>query len=663
MLKYTLFIILLMVHTTFPGEKPMTNSIGMKFVKIPAGEFLMGEADGDYDAQPVHRVRLSQPFLMSATPVTNAQYEQFDPSHRHFRGYNGFSTRDDEAVIFVSWEDAVEFCAWLSKREGKTCRLPTEAEWEYACRAGTTTRFHTGDRLLPIYLKNQKNEGLIAPVSLRVGGTPPNAWGLHDLHGCVEEWCLDWYGPYPADEQTDPVGRATGLFKVTRGGSHNTPVEFLRSANRSGTLPEDKHALIGFRVVCAELPQTKSLPAPEPSHCFQNVSQKVFDWQTDTKQKSPVFSGPVAYIREVPNPREIPMYYHNHCPAITWCENGDLLAIWFSTVAESGREMVILGSRLRAGNDAWDTPSRFFKAPDRNMTGSSLLHDGKGKIYFLNGMETAGTWEKLAIVQRTSTDNGATWSKPRLVNPFHQQRNQVIAGLFQTRTGDLVQPCDAVSGGTGGTALHISRDQGETWKEVTNVGWGNFARKGQVGGWIAGIHAGVAELTDGRFLAFGRGDDINGRMPMSISADGGSTWRYAPSEFPPISSGQRLVLMRLQEGPLLFVSFTDASRQRKTPTGLLFENASGEKYRGFGLFAALSSDDGKTWPVKKLITPGGTTVTFNGGGHTSEFVLDATHAEPMGYLAATQSPDGVIHLISSRLYYRFNLAWLQTAAD
>jgi hypothetical protein len=126
---------------------------------------------------------------------------------------------------------------------------------------------------------------------------------------------------------------------------------------------------------------------------------------------------------------------------------------------------------------------------------------------------------------------------------------------------------------------------------------------------------------------------------MSISYDTGRTWQYYASEFSPIGSGQRFVLRRLNEGALLLVSFT--------------HNVGNE-----GMYAAVSFDEGKTWPIKKLLTDG-ITRSLNGGAWTGNFTMDATHAEPKGYLAATQTPDNIIHLISSNLYYRFNLAWLQ----
>ena len=127
-----------------------TNAIGMKLARIPAGEFVMGSAEAapksreewdryDWDEAPARKVKITKPFRIGVTEVTNAQYEQFDPEHKKLRGKHGTSKADDEPVVMVTWQQAVDFCAWLAKKEGKPYRLPTEAEWEYACRGGTTT--------------------------------------------------------------------------------------------------------------------------------------------------------------------------------------------------------------------------------------------------------------------------------------------------------------------------------------------------------------------------------------------------------------------------------------------------------------------------------------------------------------------------------------------
>jgi len=640
-------------------EKSFTNSLGMKMVALQPGSFLMGSEKGEWDEKPVRRVTIGRPFHMAATEVTNAQYEQFDPEHKALRARQGLSQEDDEAVIFVTWHEAAAFCEWLSDKEGKPYRLPTEAEWEYACRAGTTSAFHTGPTLPEVFGKNQKAEWQAKPVPLSVGRSPANAWGLHDMHGNVEEWCLDWYGPYPDADQTDPAGYATGEFRVTRGGSHGTELSFLRSANRMGALPDDRHWLIGFRVVLAEKPATAPLPPPQPARWASDVRQEADNWSGGPDSEEPFFQWPVRFVN-IPANSDGPLYSrHNHCPDITPCPNGDLLATWYTTNTEPGRELTVAAARLRRGAETWDAPDVFYKAPDRNMHATSIWWDRDGKtLYHFNGISVSHGWGSLALFYRASTDNGVTWSRPRWISREHGLRNMPIAGVIKTRDGKIVVPCDAVTGGDGGTAVHVSSDGGATWTDPGLETEPLRPKYGPnvTGGTIAGIHAGIVELADGRWMALGRGDSIDGRMPKSLSANGGKSWSYQASPFPPISGGQRLVLMRLQEGPLLLVSFTGPHNDR---SGMLFRGAEGRVFRGYGMFAALSDDEGETWPLRKLLTPG--EGEFHTAGHTRQFQSDATHAEPRGYLAATQTPDGVIHLISSGLHYRFNLTWLKTA--
>jgi hypothetical protein len=161
------------------------------------------------------------------------------------------------------------------------------------------------------------------------------------------------------------------------------------------------------------------------------------------------------------------------------------------------------------------------------------------------------------------------------------------------------------------------------------------------------------QLGDGRLMALGRGDEVDGQMPKSLSGDMGKSWTYSASGFPPIRGGQRLVLTRLQEGPIFFASFANEP--------ITITDASGAQRPVEGLFAALSYDDGETWPVKRLITddgPGREVETNDG----RSFTLSARTAEPYGYLSVCQAQGGLIHLISSRQHYTFNLAWLETPA-
>jgi hypothetical protein len=401
------------------------------------------------------------------------------------------------------------------------------------------------------------------------------------------------------------------------------------------------------------------IPVPETSapRWARDVSQERFDWTKPSSEK-PFFARPIPFVLPPADAGE-PFYKHNHQPSIAWLPNGDLLAIWYSTRSEYGPVLTVVASRLRPGKETWDPCSEFFKAADHNMHGSSIFHDGNGTIYHFNGMapKAKAGWKQLALLLRVSEDNGVTWTPPRAVGDRFTTRHQVISGMRRTQEGVLIQNCDAVPGGNGGTALHISRDGGKTWTDPgRDKPRPSFTEGGKGEGTIAGIHAKVAELSDGRLLAFGRGDAIDGKMPMSISSDLGRTWTYKASPFPPIGGGQRLVLKRLREGALFFVSFTSGKRQKPEANGMSFTDRNGRTFTGHGLYAAVSFDDGQTWPVRKLLTPG--EGRFNGGAWTQDFMATPTRAEHAGYLAATQTPDGVIHLISSRLHYRFNLPWL-----
>ncbi len=166
-------------------------------------------------------------------------------------------------VIHVSWNDAVEYCKWLSKDFNTLCRLPTEAEWEYACRAGTITPFNTGANLTTDqanydgnypYNKNQK--GKFLSKTTPVGSYPPNEWGLYDMHGNVWEWCSDWYAEKYYDEckksgvVDNPQGAEKGDYRVLRGGSWNSRARNCRSANRGFNTPVFRDSIIGFRFIC-----------------------------------------------------------------------------------------------------------------------------------------------------------------------------------------------------------------------------------------------------------------------------------------------------------------------------------------------------------------------------------------------------------------------------
>ncbi|MFM7115641.1 MAG: formylglycine-generating enzyme family protein, partial [Planctomycetota bacterium] len=223
----------------------LTNSIGMKLVLIPKGTFMMGspESEEGRDADEVqHEVTLSNDFFLGVTEVTQAQYQKVmgeNPSN--FQGYSVNGDRSNHPVERISWEDAIAFCKVLSelaeeKKAGRVYRLPTEAEWEYASRAGSNTEFSFGDEAEALSQHgwfDTNSNSQTHPVESK----KPNAFGLFDMYGNVNEWCSDWYGDYPKGAVSDPPGSTKGSRRVARGGSWLDKAEDCRSADRGRLEP------------------------------------------------------------------------------------------------------------------------------------------------------------------------------------------------------------------------------------------------------------------------------------------------------------------------------------------------------------------------------------------------------------------------------------------
>lgn len=230
-----------------PSEKP-----NIEWVEIPAGTFIMGSPENEparKNNEVQHQVTLNA-FRMSKYAITFDQYDRFcEQTGREKPNDEGWG-RGTRPVIHVLWDDAVAFAGWLG------CRLPTEAEWEYACRAGTTTPFYTGDNLTTAqanyngnYPYNHAPKGEYIGKTLPVGSFSPNPWGLYDMHGNTWEWCSDWYNDYPATPQVNPIGPDSGTFRVFRGGGWRNYAQLCRSAFRYNYFPKFHHFNIGFRVV------------------------------------------------------------------------------------------------------------------------------------------------------------------------------------------------------------------------------------------------------------------------------------------------------------------------------------------------------------------------------------------------------------------------------
>jgi formylglycine-generating enzyme required for sulfatase activity len=296
----------------------ITNGLGMKLVLIPAGEFMMGNEEGVAETLkyfpyclphvldgevPRHKVRITKPFYMGQYTVTLGQFLKFYHTAHYkldieydkkpswgfsdgkliqsvkFRPWApGWKIGMNHPAVYVSWNDAVAFCDWLSKREGKTYRLPTEAEWEYACRAGTNSRYYFGNdpgdlvkyaranlssgastivfdehdnkKDIPSSVPGQRQQRgytFTAPV----GQFRPNAFGLYDMHGNVWQWCSDWFGRryYENSPVDDPKGPDYARCRVMRGGGFNYVAGNLRCATRTGLDPSIRRCEVGFRVV------------------------------------------------------------------------------------------------------------------------------------------------------------------------------------------------------------------------------------------------------------------------------------------------------------------------------------------------------------------------------------------------------------------------------
>ena len=231
------------------------NGVELMLMLIPSGELMMGSADdgnGSKNERPQHQVRLPQSFLMGATPVTQAQWRVvagYDVENIALKPEPSKFEGDDLPVEQVSWEEATEFCQRLSKRTGKLFQSPSEAQWEYACRAGTETAYHFGPQITPELANYDQEFVQTTPVKQY----PPNYWGLYDMHGNVWEWCQDhWHDNYegvPTDGSAWIKGRASGN-PVLRGGSWIFPPRTCRSASRLGVSSDYRLNYVGFRVSC-----------------------------------------------------------------------------------------------------------------------------------------------------------------------------------------------------------------------------------------------------------------------------------------------------------------------------------------------------------------------------------------------------------------------------
>jgi formylglycine-generating enzyme len=261
--------------SAFSFEKTYTNTLGMGFVLIPPGTFTMGSPPSEpYRgiSEVRHNVTISKPFYMQTTEVTVKQWHSI--MGRRMMGFQNVS--DNMPVTRVSWFDCIKFIEQLNKMGQGKYRFPTEAEWEYAARAGTTTAYNWGDTIdckKAMYGNNSlkydvcqryiKSIGLPLDQPAPVKSYQPNHWGLYDMHGNVWEWCMDRFGNYEKKPVTDPKGPDSGIMRIRRGGSWFKYGYYCRSANRTFGHPATRYRTTGFRLV-REIPNTRR-PSIEPS--------------------------------------------------------------------------------------------------------------------------------------------------------------------------------------------------------------------------------------------------------------------------------------------------------------------------------------------------------------------------------------------------------------
>ncbi len=587
------------------------NPTSIELVEIPAGSFLMGSTIGHWNEQPVRKVTIRQPFLISKHEVTRLQFTEFRKDH---------PSSATQKAIGVSWHEAMAFCEWLSAREGKPYRLPTEAEWEYACR-----------------LEGISGEGKLVGM-------------LDD----VVEWCLDWYGDYPGEDEVDPAGPAEGLVRVLRGDKLDVddrviaPWGYNRPAYRAGLPPSFGRPFAflntSFRVVQA--PPVATRPRQITPELFRlGVKQST---AAPASRNRPDPSKPYfrkRYMVATPpetwegNHYERPQHVksmealalhpglagHQHSAALEVLPNGDLLMVAYTSWTEYNPEVALMAVRLRYGHDTWEMPSFGFDIPSANDHAPLLWSDGEATHLFWGSPKLP---EHIPFQWTTTRDSGSTWEQvrlPRLTGPIGLSNPQPINTAFRDRMGTIYIASDGVGDHS---LLWASDDNMETWRDP--------------GGRTNGGHSTFALLSDGlSILAMnGRKTHIDYYMTSSTSRDRAASFTTGKTPFAWGGSNQRASLLRLRSGRLLFATDVNHSVDR-----------SPAEFDGMqGSVLAVSDDDGKTWRKKKLA-----------GGQLHE-TRKVRGFGTIGYSVLRQGPDDMIHLITTMtepcLHFTFNEAWL-----
>lgn len=634
--------------------KPGTFVMGADAAALPKdvvdgfGVMSARPVHGDFDEVPAHTVTISHGFGMGVTQVTAEEFRQFDLAYRAGQGKFVAAGKDEPAgkgngpdaaigrkggnpavaefpeyAAGVSWEQAMAYCAWLTKKTGKPYRLPTEAEWEYVARGGKA--------------------GYVTPEGTDVA----NAFGMKNMGVGRSEWVMDWYGPYSAGALVDPVGPVSGYTKVVRGGGldyrHAKPGQvvpakapyFSRAANRASMAPAFSawDGNIGFRVVQAAMPATK--PSVAKRLFFETAVKQTADRIAD----GPDAKKPWYHVHEMfPNlqGKSMPgvgwkvglasglgINYHNS--AIQELPNGDMLAAYYNTPdKEDDPDQTVLVMRRRAGAEDWDMPEPWPYFADASNAAPVIWNDpgSKDKVWFFWGFSRLIGAPPFAYA--TSADNGASWSQvafPNFPEKIGRYVPQPINSVVRTSDGTILMPTDSTGRDADGngsvSVVWGSHDDGKTWYDT--------------GGRTAGRHTTLAIAKDGDLLGFGgKNSNIGGRMPLATSKDGGKTWTKSKTDFDVLASGERPSVIRLKSGRLFFVADYNPTVQKHIHKD--------------GAYVALSDDEGKTWVKKRL----------------------PADVLTVGYTTATQGANGVIHVVTSKnkpnYEIELNEAWVLDAS-
>jgi sialidase-1 len=577
---------------------------------------MMGQRPGDQDAYPnketpQHGVTLSRGYFLGTCEITKEQWQAVMGT-KPWSGRELVNEDPKSPAVYISWNDAHAFVTKLAELTGKSFRLPTEAEWEYACRANTTTRFYWGDD--PTYTDIDtkawwRGNALLSkePYARPVGTMPPNPWGLYDMSGNVSEWCADWHGFYPQNAVTDPTGPAYADHRVLRGGSWISIGGHCRSSRRHHETPELAHSDFGLRVALTDDAPTPG--APEFTDVFVCGTEGINTYRIPSLLLAP--DGSLLAFCEARKDR------------IDDASPTDMI---LRRSLDGGRTWLPLQVLVAGkGDDALMNP-----CPVVDRTNNRIL------LYCMDANKPGPGRNRSLLL--SSDDNGVTWTQP--IDLASRTKNfdpSFVSGPgvgIQLRGGRLVIP------GYAGTLteeleehlfsrVFYSDDHGETWTMGPPVD-------------APSDESQCVELNDGTLMLNMRGNLGMSCRGVALSKNGGESWSKVYWD------------RALNEAPCQAGIFRYSLAETDGKDRILFSNPDnfGERFNVVErtrMTVRLSYDEGKTWPVRKLIHPG-----------------------PSSYSTLVRLPDGDIGLLFEGgaqhrrewiRFARFSLAWLTDGSD